>query len=45
MAAEYVVFIAPTKIQMDVLEAVLNPTMLNAFIRGAMQPLGLSECR
>lgn len=41
--AEYVVFIAPSKIQLDVFGAVLNPDAVAAYIRGNAQPFGLSE--
>jgi len=41
--AEYVVFIAPSKVQMDIFESVLSPRLIASFLQGLMQPLGLSE--
>ena len=42
-SVEYVVFVAPSKMQMEVFNKVLSPDQIAKYLRGGTQPLGLSE--
>jgi hypothetical protein len=42
---EYVLFIAPSQLQIDVFAKLLDPSVLANYVRGAgIQPLALSMC-
>lgn len=43
VADEYVVFVAPSKLQLAILDKLLSPTILNAFLQARLQPLGFSK--
>jgi hypothetical protein len=40
---EYVVFVAPSKLQLKIFETLLSPRMIDAFLNHRTQPLGFSK--
>ena len=44
-ADEYVVFVAPSKLQLKIFQTLLAPGMLTAFLQSRAQPLGFSKLR
>ena len=42
-ADEYVVFVAPSKLQLAILDRLLSQTVLSAFLQARVQPLGFTD--
>lgn len=43
MLDEYVLFVAPSEMQLAIMDRLLSPSVLSAFLQHRLQPLGFSE--